>query len=202
MNATPPSNVGPSCVVHHAWSIMQSYCFADSPKGNHVWCRNAVLTFLLFHDLQSVGAVGSKVTGLKLCATTLNNMQQHATGQGCALHFLVAHSALNFCSWVTRKSYFLHNIYATHRGHPGFYRFRAQGSLQFFFEHGLARVCQLTQHVTSNNVRSYWLTMLCLFAQGLTFPQVYMYLSLTCLNKFLSFHFQQKSTCTCTVLLL
>ena len=24
-------------------------------------------------------------TGLKLCATTPNNMQQHATGQGCAL---------------------------------------------------------------------------------------------------------------------
>ena len=47
-----------------------------------------MLTFLLFHDLQSVGALGLKgFTGLKLCATTLNNMQQHAIGQGCALIF-------------------------------------------------------------------------------------------------------------------
>ena len=60
-----------------------------------------------------------------------------------------------------------------------------------FLEHGLTRVCKPMQHVTSNNVGSCWLTMLCLFAQSLTFAQVYMYSSLTCLNKFLSFHFQQ-----------
>ena len=69
-------------------------------------------------------------------------------------------TALNFRSWETRKSCFLHN-YATLTGHPGFYRFRALGFLQFFLEHGLVRVCKLMQHVTSNNVATLELNGAC-----------------------------------------
>ena len=43
-------------------------------------------------------------TGLKLCATTPNNMQQHATGQDCAL-------AVPGGPWCLN--------YATYTGHPG-----------------------------------------------------------------------------------
>ena len=46
--------------------------------------------------------------------------------------------APNFCSWATRKSQIFHtNHYA---GHPGFYRFRALGSLLFSLEHSLVQL--------------------------------------------------------------
>ena len=41
----------------------------------------------------------------------------------------------NFCSQATRKSYFL--LEKAHAGHPGYFRFRALGSLQFFLEYSL-----------------------------------------------------------------
>ena len=75
-----------------------------------------------------------------------------------------------------------------------------------------ARPCVGVQTDATCNIQQCW--ELCLIAQGLTFAQVYMYSSLSCLNKFLSFHFQQllldcknrqkkyMYKCTCTVLLL
>ena len=44
--------------------------------------------------------------------------------------------APNFCPWATRKSYFFQN--KSYAVHPGFHKFRALGSLQFFLEHSLA----------------------------------------------------------------
>ena len=50
--------------------------------------------------------------------------------------------APNFCSWVIRKSYFLHT---NHAGHPRFYSFRVLSSLQFSLEHSL--VMYVTCHL-------------------------------------------------------
>ena len=41
----------------------------------------------------------------------------------------------NLCSWATRKSYDVLFSYKSYDGHPGFNKFRALGSLQFFLEH-------------------------------------------------------------------
>ena len=43
----------------------------------------------------------------------------------------------NFCSWVTRKSLF----FLSCAGYPGFYRFKAVGSLHLSLAHSLDHVC-------------------------------------------------------------
>ena len=45
-----------------------------------------------------------------------------------------------FNSWATGKSSIF--SYKSYAGHPGFYRFRALDSLQFFLEHSLEEPCK------------------------------------------------------------
>ena len=45
-----------------------------------------------------------------------------------------------FYSWATGKSFIF--SYKSYAGHPGFYRFRALDSLQFFLEHSLEEPCK------------------------------------------------------------
>ena len=58
--------------------------------------------------------------------------------QGCTMP--------NLCSWATGKSYNVLFSYKSYAGHPGFYKFRALGSLQFSLEHrwGLQKHDKLT----------------------------------------------------------
>ena len=71
----------PAILVHHARSITQSYCFADSLQGNHVWCRNILLRFKGDHGTnEMLGAVSSKVLPVwnfaQQLPTICNNIQQ------------------------------------------------------------------------------------------------------------------------------
>ena len=60
----------------------------------------------------------------------------------------------NLCSRATRKSYNVLFSYKSFAGHPGFHKFRALGSLQFFLEHhsGLQKHDKLTTFFLHNRV--------------------------------------------------
>ena len=67
-----------------------------------------------------------------------SNGDKKKCNQGCTVP--------NLCSWATRKSYNVLFSYKSYAGHPGFNKFRALGSLQFFLEHswGLQKHDKLT----------------------------------------------------------
>ena len=68
--------------------------------------------------------------------------------QACALVEPSGPLVPNFCSPVTRKSFFSYK----YTGHPGFHSFRALGSLQFSLEHSLG----INEIKTKLNSRQCW----------------------------------------------
>ena len=59
--------------------------------------------------------------------------------------------APNFCSRATRKSQIFHTNHML--GYPGFYRFRALGSLQFSLEHSLGMIDRFKDFLVEYPVR-------------------------------------------------
>ena len=78
------------------------------------------------------------ITYIEACPWSALMVLKRKSDQGC--------SVPNLCSWPTRKSYNVLFSYQSCAEHPGFHKFRALGSRQFFLEHswGLQKHDELT----------------------------------------------------------
>ena len=78
------------------------------------------------------------ITYIVACLRSALMVLKRKCNQGCTVP--------NLCCWATRKSYNVLFSYKSYAGHPGFNKFRALGSLQFFLEHswGLQKHDKLT----------------------------------------------------------
>ena len=65
------------------------------------------------------------ITYIVACLRSALMVLKRKWDQGCTVP--------NLCSWATRKYYNVLFSYKSYAGHPGFHKFSALGSLQFFF---------------------------------------------------------------------